>query len=79
MHTRGRRHWRPGLGLDIISYMIYTFDAGAAPEYEIEYYATENGECPVQEMLDAMPPKHAAKAAKFFALLEQKGPAPALR
>ncbi|MBI4680935.1 MAG: type II toxin-antitoxin system RelE/ParE family toxin, partial [Nitrospirae bacterium] len=31
-------------------------------------------ECPVKEMLDIMPLKHATKVMKFFELLEEKGP-----
>jgi len=54
--------------------MIYTPCVGRRPEYEIEYYVTADGECPVREMLDAMPPKHEVKARKFFELLEEKGP-----
>lgn len=43
-------------------------------DYEIEYYVTVDGECPVKKMLDAMPLKHEVKVRKFFELLEEKGP-----
>lgn len=49
--------------------MIYPMD-----EYAVEYYSSDNGRCPLQEMLDEMPSKHAAKALKFLQLLEEKGP-----
>lgn len=55
--------------------MIYTQHEGRGREYEIEYYASVGGECPVKDMLDAMPLKHEAKARKFFELLEERGPA----
>lgn len=71
--SRGRR--RTGIpGLDGISFMIYTSPEDRGREYEIEYFVTADGECPVMELLDAMPLKHEAKAKKFFELLEEKGP-----
>jgi len=54
--------------------MIYTSSTPPEREYEIVYYTTDGGNCPVQEMLDAMPPKHTVKAGKFFKLLEETGP-----
>lgn len=54
--------------------MIYTGDVGCGPEYEVEFYATASGACPVEEMLAAMPLKHEAKVRKFFELLEERGP-----
>lgn len=54
--------------------MIYTSSTPPGPEYEIEYYTTAGGDCPVKEMLDAMPLKHTIKVGKFFELLEEKGP-----
>ena len=54
--------------------MIYTPHEAFRREYEIEYYATAGGACPVREMLDAMPLKHRAKIQKFFELLEENGP-----
>lgn len=54
--------------------MIYTDEDGAGQNYEIEYYVAASGACPVKELLDSMPLKHEAKALKFFALLEEKGP-----
>ncbi|MFI5346733.1 MAG: type II toxin-antitoxin system RelE/ParE family toxin [Elusimicrobiota bacterium] len=53
--------------------MIYT-DSGGDSGYQIEYYVTESGACPTQELLDAMPYKHVAKTQKFFMLLETTGP-----
>lgn len=47
---------------------------GRGREYEIEYYVTADGECPVKEMIDAMTLKHEVKVRKFFELLEEKGP-----
>ena len=44
------------------------------PNYEIGFYATASNDCPVKELLAAMPEKHAAKAAKFFQLLKNEGP-----
>lgn len=43
-------------------------------DYEIEFYTTPDGKCPLDEFLDGMPEKHAAKAEKFMELLEEKGP-----
>ena len=54
--------------------MIYTRHEGRGREYEIEYYVAAGGECPVKDMLDAMPLKHEAKVRKFFELLEERGP-----
>lgn len=54
--------------------MIYTSDSPSGPEYALEYYTTAGGDCPVQELLDAMPLKHEVKVRKFFELLEEKGP-----
>ena len=42
--------------------------------YEIEFYTTASGQCPMDAFLDQMPVKHAAKAEKFMGLLEEKGP-----
>ncbi len=54
--------------------MIYTPCVDHRREYAIEYYVTADGECPVKELLDAMPLKHEVKARKFFELLEETGP-----
>ena len=54
--------------------MIYTSGAGSERDCTIEYYTTAAGDCPVKELLDAMPLKHEAKVRKFFELLEEKGP-----
>jgi phage-related protein len=53
--------------------MIYTSNTPPGREYEIEYYSTAGGDCPVKELLDAMPLKHRVKTRKFFALLEETG------
>lgn len=47
---------------------------GTERAYTIEFYVTAGGECPVKEILDAMPIKHETKVMKFFELLEEKGP-----
>lgn len=54
--------------------MIYNTNTDSGPEYEIEYYVTLGGECPIREALAGMPEKHEAKALKFFQLLEELGP-----
>lgn len=54
--------------------MIYTSHTAPGREYELKYYTTAGGHCPVQELLDAMTLKHAVKVGKFFKLLEEQGP-----
>ena len=54
--------------------MIYTDAGDDKSNYRLEYYATESGACPTQELLNPMPYKHVAKAQKFFMLLETAGP-----
>ncbi|SDZ76734.1 Phage-related protein [Pseudobutyrivibrio sp. ACV-2] len=43
--------------------------------YEIEFYDTEDGRCPVQEFLDDLDPKMHAKTLRTIDLLEANGPA----
>lgn len=40
---------------------------------EIEFYDTEDGECPLQEYLDSLEPKLLAKTLRTIDLLEQNG------
>lgn len=42
--------------------------------YEIIFYDTEDGKCPVQEFLDSLEPKLLAKTLKTIDLLETNGP-----
>lgn len=42
--------------------------------YEIILYDTEDGRCPVQELLDALEPKLLAKTLRAIDLLEMNGP-----
>lgn len=42
--------------------------------YEINFYDTEDGRCPVQEMLDSLEPKLLAKTLRTIDLLEVNGP-----
>lgn len=42
--------------------------------YEIEFYDTEDGKCPVQEFLDSLEPKMKAKTFRTIDLLETNGP-----
>lgn len=42
--------------------------------YEIEFYDTEDGKCPVQEFLDSLEPKMQAKTFRTIDLLEANGP-----
>lgn len=42
--------------------------------YEIIFYDTEEGKCPVQEFLDALTPKLLAKTLRTIDLLEINGP-----
>lgn len=42
--------------------------------YEIVLYDTEDGRCPVKELLDSLEPKLLAKTLRTIDLLEQNGP-----
>lgn len=42
--------------------------------YEIEFYDTDDGRCPVQEFLDSLNPKLLAKTLRTIDLLEINGP-----
>ena len=42
--------------------------------YEIILYDTEDGRCPVQELLDSLDPKLLAKTLRTIDLLEMNGP-----
>lgn len=42
--------------------------------YEIIFYDTEDGKCPVQELLDSLEPKLLAKTLRTIDLLEMNGP-----
>ena len=42
--------------------------------YEIEFYETEDGKCPVCEFLDSLDPKMKAKVLRTIDLLEANGP-----
>ena len=42
--------------------------------YEIEFYDTEDGLCPVREFLDSLEPKMLAKTLRTIDLLETNGP-----
>ncbi len=43
--------------------------------YEIEFYDTEEGKCPVHEFLDSLEPKLKAKTLRTIDLLESNGTA----
>jgi phage-related protein len=42
--------------------------------YEVVFYDTEGGKCPVQEFLDSLEPKLLAKTLRTIDLLEANGP-----
>ena len=42
--------------------------------YEITFYDTEDGKCPVQEFMDSLAPKLLAKTLRTIDLLETNGP-----
>ena len=42
--------------------------------YEVEFYDTSEGQCPVQEFLDSLEPKIKAKTLRTIDLLETNGP-----
>lgn len=42
--------------------------------YEILFYETEDGKCPVQEFLDSLEPKLLTKTLRTIDLLEANGP-----
>ena len=44
------------------------------PNFEVDFYKKENGECPVQDFLDSLDSKMRAKLLVGFALLEANGP-----
>ena len=41
--------------------------------YEVEFYDTSEGQCPVQEFLDSLEPKIKAKTLRTIDLLETNG------
>ena len=60
-----------------MSYMTYTKCDGREVNrvmWEIEYYETKGGHCPVNDFLNSIPPKMQAKAVRNMELLEQFGP-----
>ena len=42
--------------------------------YEVEFYTTPSGDCPIDEYLDEMVSKHRAKVEKWIEKLEEYGP-----
>lgn len=42
--------------------------------FEVEFYDTSEGQCPVQEFLDSLEPKIKAKTLRTIDLLETNGP-----
>ncbi|NBG89359.1 type II toxin-antitoxin system RelE/ParE family toxin [Isachenkonia alkalipeptolytica] len=42
--------------------------------YEVEFYQRENGEIPIQEFLESLPPKLRAKTFREIELLKDHGP-----
>ena len=42
--------------------------------YEVEFYETSSGVCPVDEYLDSLVPKHRAKVERWIEKLEEHGP-----
>jgi phage-related protein len=42
--------------------------------YEIVFYDSEDGKCPIQEFLDSLEPKMLAKTLRTIDLLENNGP-----
>ena len=43
--------------------------------YDVEFYRTPSGNCPMDEFLDSLPSKMATKALLELKLLSEKGPA----
>ncbi len=43
-------------------------------KWNILYYQTESGECPVQEMIDSFAPREQAKVLAWLSQLQQHGP-----
>lgn len=56
--------------LDKTTYTLYTISM----EYGLVFYRDDKGGCQVLEYLQAMKPAHQAKAKKWMALLEERGP-----
>ena len=48
--------------------------SGSILMYEIILYDTEDGRCPVQELLDSLEPKLLAKTLRTIDLLKMNGP-----
>ena len=44
------------------------------PEFEVDFFKKENGDCPVEEFLNSLDRKMRAKLLLGFALLEANGP-----
>lgn len=42
-------------------------------KWSVEFYQTENGECPVEDFLDTLPTKDEAKVMRTIALLREFG------
>ena len=42
--------------------------------YEAEFFRTSRGDCPVDDYLDEIPPKHKAKVERWIDRLEEHGP-----
>lgn len=47
----------------------------AKAEFDVMLYETSNGDCPVQDFLDSLDDKMAAKMYGMIKLLEEYGPA----
>jgi phage-related protein len=47
---------------------------GGKRMYEIVFYDSEDGKCPIQEFLDSLEPKLLAKTLRTIDLLEHNGP-----
>lgn len=60
--------------LDNMSYTTYNMERKREMMYEIIFYETEDGTCPVRECLDSLEPKLLAKTLRTIDLLEQFGP-----
>ncbi len=48
-------------------------EGNCLPQFTVEFFEKDNGECPVEEFLNSLDVKMKARVYKFIDLLEQKG------
>jgi phage-related protein len=59
---------------NMLNTTYYNYVEGGKRMYEIVFYDSEDGKCPIQEFLDSLEPKLLAKTLRTIDLLENNGP-----